>query len=170
MCLLLFSFVLCLPGVSVRTVWTCWFARETLTCWKTSIPGGATCVSHLSATETSNSDQTGGSKFRTSSSTTPAWSLYAAHARLHFTQDSVAPKWKIQCLRSSTLLLKVLVDDLWCYLLFLLLKLYSRNPTEFTPPSLRISADPSGCSRSLTALRQVCSPRCFYDIFSPSVP
>lgn len=33
----------------------------------------------------------------------------------------------------------------------------SRNPTESTPPSLLISADPSGCSRSLTALRQVSS-------------
>lgn len=33
----------------------------------------------------------------------------------------------------------------------------SRNPTESTPPSLLISADPSGCSRSLTALRRVSS-------------
>lgn len=50
------------------------------------------------------------------------------------------------------------------YFLFLLLNLYRRNHTEFTPPSLLISADPSGCSRSLTALPQVRSRRCFSDI------
>lgn len=31
-----------------------------------------------------------------------------------------------------------------------------RNLTEFTPPSLLISADHSGCSHFLTALQQVC--------------
>lgn len=30
-CLILSSFVLRLPDVSVRTVWTCWFAQEPLT-------------------------------------------------------------------------------------------------------------------------------------------
>lgn len=50
------------------------------------------------------------------------------------------------------------------YFLFLLLNLYRRNHTEFTPPSLLISADPSGCSRSLTALPQVRSRRCLSDV------
>ncbi len=50
---------LCFPGVSVRTAWTSWWARGPSTCSKMLILGAATCATHQSAAETSNSDQTG---------------------------------------------------------------------------------------------------------------
>lgn len=76
---LICMYVLCLPDVSVRTVWTSWWAQGPLTSWKMLIPGAATCATRHSATETSNSDQTGELRFKTSLSTTAPWSLYVPH-------------------------------------------------------------------------------------------
>lgn len=67
---------LCVPGVSVRTAWISWWAREPLTRWKMLIPGAATFASLHSVAETSNSDRTGVWGFKTSLPTTAPWSLY----------------------------------------------------------------------------------------------
>lgn len=62
--------------------------------------------------------------------------------------------------------LEMRADVVWCSSSFLPPDLCCRKLTGFTPPSPLTSADPSGCSRSLTASPQVRSRRSFCDVSS----